>query len=155
MTRKSYERLLEKARAIKEGEIPRMSREKLEASRQGDLSENAEYEAAKDALDLLHARLGGIQTQLTGVKIIDELPVTGSIVSIGTRVRLLDRDRGGEVEYSILGPADADVPNNIISYQSPLAKGMIAKKEGQEIAVETPAGTRNFTILSIEKYYAV
>ncbi len=155
MTRKSYERLLETARGVKEVEIPRMSREKLEASRQGDLSENAEYEAAKDALDLLHARLGRIREQLMGVKIIEELPVTGSIVSIGTRVRLLDRDRGEEVEYSILGPADADVPNKIISYQSPLAKGMIAKKEGEEISVETPSGRRNFTILLIEKYSAV
>lgn len=153
MTRASYERLCEAARKIKEVEIPRLSREKLEASRHGDLSENAEYEAAKDKLDLLHARLAQFGAQLTGVQFIEDLPVPGDIVSIGTRVRLLDMDDNEELEYCILGPADADAKKNIISYQSPLAKGMISRGEGEEILVTIPAGSKRFRILSVERYF--
>ena len=152
MTRRTYDRLMEKARIIKEVEIPRLSREKLDASRHGDLSENAEYTSAKEALEMLQVRLGRIREQLTGAQFIDDLPVTGEVVSLGTRVRLLDRDRCEQVEYCILGPADADAEKGIISYQSPLAKGMISRKKGEEIAVDTPSGKRSFTILSIEKY---
>ena len=153
MTRKSFERLSEEARILKEVQIPRLSREKLEASRQGDLSENAEYDAAKDTLDLLHARLDQIGAQLTGTQFIEDLPIPGNIISIGTSVRLFDMDAGEEIEYRILGPADADVPNNIISYQSPIAKGLITKKVGEEVSIHTPSGKRSFRVLSIERCY--
>lgn len=152
MTRQTYERLNDEARRLKEKEIPRVSREKLEAAQQGDLRENAGYEAARDRLNFINARIHQIQDQLTDAQFIEELKVPGNIVSIGTRINLLDLDEKKEVEYCILGPADADISRNIISFQSPLAKGMIAKKVSAEITVATPGGERRFRILSIEKY---
>ena len=152
MTRKSHERLSAEAKRLREVEIPKVSKEKLEAAQQGDLRENAGYDAARDRLILLSARLDGITTQLSEARFIEEVKVPGDIVSIGTKVRLLDLDAGKEVEYCILGPADADLAQGIISFESPLARGMIARKALQEFSVETPGGQRRFRILSIERY---
>ncbi|MDD5555842.1 MAG: GreA/GreB family elongation factor [bacterium] len=154
MTRASYERLSEEARRLKEVEIPRLGREKLEAASQGDLRENAGYEAARDRLHLLQARLAQISEQLAGVHFIEDLRVPGDIVSIATAVRLLDLDGGEEVEYVILGPADADADRHVISHLSPLARGMITKRRGEEFAVETPGGTRRFRVLAIRAWGA-
>lgn len=153
MTKESHARLSAEAKRIREVEIPKVSREKLEAAQQGDLRENAGYEAARDRLILLTARLGGVVEQLSGARFIEELSVPGDIVSLATRVRLLDLDAGGEeIEYRILGPADADLEKGIISFESPLAQGMIARKASEEFSVETPGGARRFRILSIAPY---
>jgi len=152
MTRKSYERLSREAARLKEKEIPRVSREKMEAASQGDLRENAGYEAARDKLNFIHARLGQIGEQLAGAQFIDDLKISGEAVSIGTRVTLLDLDSNSRVEYSILGPADADLDNGVISYQSPLGRGMIGKKVSQEFSVDTPGGARKFKLLAIAGY---
>jgi len=152
MTRKSYEKLSAEARRLKEVEITRVSREKLEAAQQGDLRENAGYEAAKDRLNLINARLNQIAEQLAGAQFIEDLKIPADVVSVGTRVRLLDLDEKRELEYCILGPADADLDQNIISFQSPIARAMIAKKASQEFSAVTPGGERNFRILSIGRY---
>lgn len=152
MTKKSHARLNAEAKRLREVEIPKVSREKLEAAQQGDLRENAGYEAARDRLMLLSARLDQIAAQISAARFIEELQVPGDIVSIGTRVRLLDLDAGGELEYCVLGPADADLSLNIISFESPLAKGMIARRASEEFSVETPGGERRFRILAIERY---
>jgi transcription elongation factor GreA len=152
MTRKSYEKLSAEARRLKEVEVPRVSKEKLEAAAQGDLRENAGYEAARDRLNLINARINQIAEQLTGTQFIEDLKIPANVVTIGTRVKLLDLDETQEVEYCILGPADADVGNKIISFQSPLARAMIAKKISEEFSAVTPGGERNFRILAIERY---
>ncbi len=152
MTRKSYEKLSAEARHLKEVEVTRVSREKLEAAAQGDLRENAGYEAARDRLNLINARISQIAEQISGAQFIEDLKITADVVTIGTRVKLLDLDEEREVEYCILGPADADVANNIISFQSPLARAMIAKKTLAEFLAETPGGARRFKILEIDRY---
>lgn len=152
MTRKSYERLSAEARHLKEVEVTRVSKEKLEAAAQGDLRENAGYEAARDRLNLINARIYQIAEQLSGAQFIEDLKIPADAVTIGTRVRLLDLDEEREMEYCILGPADADMENNIISFQSPLARAMIAKKMSAEFYAETPGGARRFRILAIERY---
>ena len=152
MTRKSYEKLSAEARHLKEVEVTRVSREKLEAAAQGDLRENARYEAARDRLNLINARISQIAEQISGAQFIEDLKITADVVTIGTRVKLLDLDEEREVEYCILGPADADVANNIISFQSPLARAMIAKKTLAEFLAETPGGARRFKILEIDRY---
>jgi transcription elongation factor GreA len=152
MTKKSYDSLSAEAKRLREVEIPKVSREKLEAAQQGDLRENAGYDAARDRLMLLGARLEQIVARISAARFIEELNVPGDIVSIGTRVRLLDLAAGGEVEYCVLGPADADISRNVISFESPLAKGMISRRASEEFSVETPGGERRFRILSIERY---
>ena len=152
MTKESHARLSAEAKRLREVEIPKVSREKLEAAQQGDLRENAGYEAARDRLALLGARLDQISAQLSGARMIEELQVRGDVVSIGTKVSLLDLDSGQEVEYRVLGPADADLSRGIISFESPLARGMIRRRVSDEFSVETPGGTRRFRILSIERH---
>lgn len=152
MTRKSYEKLSAEARHLKEVEVPRVSKEKLEAAAQGDLRENAGYEAARDRLNLINARINQIAEQISGAQFIEDLKIPADAVTLGTRVKLLDLDEEQEVEYCILGPADADVVNNIISFQSPLARAMITKKILDEFSAITPGGERSFRILAIERY---
>ncbi|MCX6357582.1 MAG: transcription elongation factor GreA [Candidatus Aureabacteria bacterium] len=152
MTRKSHERLIQEARRLKEKELPRVSREKLEAAAQGDLRENAGYDAAKERLNLINARIAQIAEQLTGVQFIEDLRISGEAVSIGTRITVRDLDTGEEIEYNILGPADADLSQNVISYLSPLGKGMIAKRVDQEFSIVTPGGARRFRLLTVAPY---
>jgi transcription elongation factor GreA len=152
MTKESHARLTAEAKRLREVEIPKVSREKLEAAQQGNLRENAGYEAARDRLILLGARLEQITVQLAETRLIEDLQIRGDVVSLGTRVRLLDLDAGEEIEYRILGPADADLSRGIISFESPLARGMIARKVSEEFPVETPGGTRRFRILAIEPH---
>ena len=108
MTKASHARLTAEAKRLREVEIPKVSREKLEAAQQGDLRENAGYEAARDRLMLLGARLEQITVQLAETRLIEDLQIRGDAVSLGTRIRLLDLDAGEEIEYRILGPADAE-----------------------------------------------
>ena len=82
----------------------------------------------------------------------DELLIPGNIVSLGTSIKVLDLDTHKEMVYHILGPADADLKNNIISFQTPLAKGFITKKEGDTVTIQIPDGSKKFKILKIEKY---
>ena len=152
MTKASHARLTAEAKRLREVEIPKVSREKLEAAQQGDLRENAGYEAARDRLMLLGARLEQITVQLAETRLIEDLQIRGDAVSLGTRIRLLDLDAGEEIEYRILGPADADLSRGIISFESPLARGMIRRRVSDEFSVETPGGTRRFRILSIERH---
>ncbi len=152
MTRASYDRLHQEILNLREKEIPRIAKEKLEAASQGDLSENAGYEYAKQKLEMLQNKVTAMEASVTNAQFIEELPISGTIVSIGTIVRVKDLDKNKEEQYTILGPADANAGDGIISFQSPLAKGMITKKAGDEVVVPIPEGARRFKILSIRKY---
>ena len=152
MTRSTYERMIKELEKIKNIEIPKISREKLEAARQGDLSENAEYEAAKEKLELLHIRFSNMQSRLSHPVFIEDLNIPGTIVSIGTVVSLLDKDTRETSTYTILGTEDSDVEQNIISFRSPIAKGIIGKKIGDECEILLPESSRNVVIESIKVF---
>ncbi|HRZ87264.1 MAG TPA: transcription elongation factor GreA [bacterium] len=154
MTRKSHAAVEEKLKHFREKELPAITREKMEAASQGDLSENAGYEYAKQKLEMIQNKILDLETQLHDVQYIEDLPIKGDIVSIGTRVTFQDLDAGGEVVYAILGPADTDHTANVISFKSPLARGMIAKKTGDTVTIKIPEGTRNLKVLKIERYFA-
>lgn len=153
MTKKSHAMMEEKLKNMREKELPAISREKQEAASQGDLTENAGYEYAKQKLEMVQNKIRELAAELEDVQHIDDLPVPGNIVSVGTTVTFLDLDKGKEVTYSILGPADADHNTSIISFKSPLARGMITKKEGDVINIKIPEGERNLKVLKIEKYF--
>ena len=152
MTRASYERMQSELVYLREKELPKISKEKLEAASQGDLSENAGYEYAKQKLEMIQSKINAMAAQISDVQFIEELPIPGTIVSLGTVVRLMDLDKKKEERYTILGPADADAAQGVISFQSPLAKGMITKKVGDEVTIQIPEGTRKVKILEIRKY---
>lgn len=152
MTRKTYEQLSEKLRIIQEVEIPQISKAKQKAAEEGDLSENAEYIACKEKLELLHAQYANLQERIASPTFIDNLRIPGIIVSIGTVVEIEDTESQEKTFYSILGSPDVDIENNIISFSSPMAKGMIGKRVGDEVEIQIPEGSKKVKILSIKKY---
>lgn len=154
MTRKTHDRLLERLKKSKSTESRKVSQEIGEARALGDLRENAEYEAAKHKQNLLMAEIRSLEGKLADCQIIEELPIAGQLVSIGTVIGLEDLESRKREVYTILGSDDVDVENHVISYLSPLAKGLIGKKVGEEVEVVLPESSKRVKILSIQKYKA-
>jgi len=152
MTRESHQKLQEKLINLREKELPEISKEKLEAAEQGDLSENAGYEYAKQKLEMIQNKIRELSADLENVQFIEDLPIKGIIISVGTIVTFHDMDSDKEVIYSILGPGDAEFGNDVISYKSPLARGMITKKVGDLVEINVPEGKRTLKVLNIDTY---
>ena len=122
-----------------------------EAREQGDLSENAEYDAAKDEQREIEARIEEIEKILKNVEVVDEDEVDLDTISIGCRVRLYDVDMEEEVEYRIVGSTEADSLNFKISNESPVGAALLGRKVGETIEVETQSGLLMFRILEIQR----
>ena len=122
-----------------------------EAREQGDLSENAEYDAAKDEQRDIEARIEELEKLLKNVEVVDEDEVDLDTVSVGCRVRIYDADFEEEVEYYIVGSTEADSLNNKISNESPVGAALIGRKVGESVEVETQAGMLMFKILEIQR----
>ncbi len=120
-----------------------------EARGQGDLSENAEYDAAKEEQAEIEARIVVLEKMLRNAEVIDEEELDKNIISVGSKVRLYDQEFEEEVEYSIVGSAEANPVNGRISNESPLGNALLGRKTGEDVLVEAPAGTIKYTILSI------
>jgi len=150
MLRETYERLSEKLKQIIGVEIPKISKAKQKAAEEGDLSENAEYQGCKEKLELLHSQYENIKQRISQPTFIESLRIAGNIVSIGTKVKV--EENGKNRTYLILGSPDTDVENDIISFTSPLAKGMIGKKAGAELSIDVPDGVRKIKILDIKPF---
>ena len=124
--------------------------EKIKIAREfGDLSENAEYDAAKEEQGFLEKRIREINEMLSNCKIIDESTIDTKTVSVGCIVKLQDLEFGDKLEYKIVGVSEAKIEENLISNESPLGSALIGKKKGQEVVVTTPGGEARFKILSI------
>jgi len=122
----------------------------IEVAREhGDLKENAEYHAAKDRQGHIEGRIIELKDKLARAEIIDCLQVKTDVVVFGTVVKLLDLDTEEEVTYQLLGPEEADVKKGSISVLAPIGRSMLAKEVGDEVAVVTPGGTREFEVVSI------
>ena len=115
----------------------------------GDLSENAEYDAAKEEQGFLEKRIREINEMLSNCTIIDESTIDTKTVSVGCIVKLQDLEFGDKLEYKIVGVSEAKIEENLISNESPLGSALIGKKKGQEVVVTTPGGEARFKILSI------
>jgi transcription elongation factor GreA len=152
MTRKTYDRLGERLKHLTQVESIEISKEIAVAREKGDLRENAEYEMAKHKQVLIMTEIGDLKQKLADVQFIDGLKVPGDRVSLGTIIRIKDLAENKEMKYTILGPDDSDAENGIISFQSPVARGLIAKMAGEEILVSLPGGTKKFKIISIEPF---
>lgn len=124
--------------------------EKIKIAREfGDLSENAEYDAAKEEQGFLEKRIREINEMLSNCTIIDESTIDTKTVSVGCFVKLQDLEFGDKLEYKIVGVSEAKIEENLISNESPLGSALIGKKKGQEVVVTTPGGEARFKILSI------
>ncbi len=126
--------------------------EKIKVARGfGDLSENSEYDAAKEEQAQVEARIVQLENMLKNAKVIDEDEIDLNVVSVGTRVKVYDEEFDEELEYSIVGSTEADPDLNKISDESPVGRALIGKGIGDVVDVETPGGTIQFKILSIDK----
>ena len=122
-----------------------------EAREQGDLSENAEYDAAKDEQRDIEARIEEVEKILKNVEVVDEDEVNLDSISVGCRVRLYDVEFDEELEYRIVGSTEADSLNGKISNESPVGRALIGQKAGETIEVDTQNGTLMFKILEIQR----
>ena len=126
--------------------------EKIKVARgYGDLSENSEYDEAKNEQAKLEARIVEIESMLKNVEIIEDIKGKAKTVVIGVKVKVLDVEYGDEDEYRVVGSTEADSRNGLISYESPMGKALLGKKIGDEVTVEAPAGEFKVKILEISK----
>lgn len=151
-TRASHTRLTEELHRLRSQDLIEVSRAKSVAAAEGDLSENAEYHANREKLEMLQRRIYELEEQLRSPRFIEDLPISCERVSIGTKVTCLDLTSREEVVYTILGPADAVPEKNVVSFQSPLAKGLMSKELDDDVTIPVPAGTRRLRILDIQRY---
>lgn len=122
-----------------------------EAREQGDLSENAEYDAAKEEQREIEARIEQIDALLKNAEVADDENAKADVVTVGSTVRLFDEEFGEEIEYKIVGSSEANILQNKISNESPVGKELIGKKKNQKITVETANGVLKFKILKVTK----
>jgi transcription elongation factor GreA len=148
MTPRGQQILKEELRRLKE-ERPRISREIEEARGHGDLSENAEYHAAKEKQGHVEARLREIETKLALAQVIDPGRLSGSKVVFGATVKLSDAESGEEVTYRIVGDDESDIKQGLISINAPLARAMVGHEGGETVRLKTMKGTREYEIVEV------
>jgi len=150
LTSKGAERLRIELRRLKQVERPRIIRAIAEGRAHGDLSENAEYHAAREQQAFCEGRIKELEHDLSHCEIIDvtSLPKTDKVV-FGATVHLEDQDGGAEVTFQIVGEPEADVRLGLISITSPIARALVGKSEGDVVDVAVPGGTRAFEIVAI------
>ncbi|EJF89173.1 transcription elongation factor GreA [Bartonella tamiae] len=149
MTTGGYEQLKEELRWRQQDERPRIIEAIAEARAHGDLSENAEYHAAKEAQSLNEGRINEVEDYIARAEVIDVSKLTGDKIKFGATVKLIDEDTEEEKTYQIVGDQEADVKKGKISISSPIARALIGKAEGDTIEVNAPGGARGFEILTI------
>lgn len=150
MTPAGYATLEAELKHLKEVIRPEVVRQIEEARAHGDLSENAEYDAAKDRQGMTEARLRHVETQLATAEVIDVTTLDESdLVVFGSTVELLDGETDEELTYRLVGKEEADVKNGDISFDSPIGRAILGKREGEEVKVKAPRGTRKLEILEV------
>ncbi|CAG0928275.1 Transcription elongation factor GreA [Planctomycetaceae bacterium] len=140
----------EELRRVQEEELPSVAKQIGEALAMGDISENAELDAARERESRLKEKAKEIIEELKRVKVVSPDEIDASVAGFGTRVKLKN-PQGKEVVYTIFGPYEADHANNVISNESPIAQGILGKKPGEDAVVTTPEGSANYKIVAIEK----
>ncbi|MEO6339411.1 MAG: transcription elongation factor GreA [Caulobacteraceae bacterium] len=150
MTAEGYRALDEDLKRLKSIERPAVIAAISEARSHGDLSENAEYHAAKERQGWIEGQIAEIEDKISRAQIIDVSKLSGSNVKFGATVTVVDEDTEGEARYQIVGEHEADVKRGRLSLTSPLARGMIGKEPGDVVEVITPTGVKAYEILKVE-----
>jgi transcription elongation factor GreA len=150
MTTEGFKTLESELQRLKSEERPRIIQQIAEARAHGDLSENAEYHAAKEAQGLNEARVADLEDRLGRADVIDTSKLSGNTVKFGATVTLVDEDTDEKVKYKIVGDFEASVREGKISISSPIARALIGKSKNDTAEVTTPKGARSYQILKIE-----
>ena len=149
MTAPGLQRLEEELRHLKSIERPSIIRQIAEARAHGDLSENAEYHAARERQSFIEGRIAELEEVIGSAEVIDISLLSGEHVKFGAVVRLVDEESEREARYQIVGLHEADIKNGRLSVTSPLAKALIGKKVGDSVSVPAPGGDRSYEILEV------
>ena len=150
ITKRGAEKLKEELQRLKTVDRPWVINAIAEARAQGDLSENAEYEAAKDRQGFIEGRIAEVESKLSGSQVIDPSTVdAGGRVVFGATVDLEDEDSGVKVTYQIVGEDEADLKLGLINIGSPIARALIGKEEGDVAEVQAPGGTRRYEVVAV------
>ena len=150
LTRAGFEKIQKELDGLK-SERFKIAKAIGEARLQGDISENAEYDAAKDAQAHNEARIAETEMKLTKVRIIEDENIPGDKVFIGAFVKLKDLKTQERLEYQMVSPEEADYEENKLSIYAPIGKGLLGKAEGVEVEIKVPAGTLKYKILKIRR----
>ena len=150
MTPAGHVALTEEYRFRTSEERPRIVRDISEARAHGDLSENAEYHAAKEQQSLNEGRIQELEALLALAEVIDISKLSGSTITFGATVQIVDEDTEKKQKYQIVGDAEADASKGRISISSPIARAMIGKSKGDSVEVPAPGGTRSYEILDVK-----
>lgn len=148
MTRAGHSALDTELKQLKSVERPAVIRAIAEAREHGDLSENAEYHAAREKQSFIEGRIKELESILSLAEVIDPSRLTGAI-KFGATVQLVDEDSGEEKTYQIVGETEADIERGLLNIRSPLARALIGKDEGDSVDVKTPGGQRSYEVVSV------
>lgn len=150
MTKLGHAQLKKELKRLKSVERPKVVAEIEEARAHGDLSENAEYDAAKDKQGFVEGRIREIQGKLAQAEVIDPTTLSGDRVVFGATVMIYDFDADEEFTYQIVGDDESDIKEAKISYNSPIARALIGKSVGEETTIRAPKGNRTVEIMDVE-----
>lgn len=150
LTREGLQRYEDELRELKDVRRKEIAQKIKEAREQGDLSENAEYDAAKDEQRDTEARISELETILKNVEVVDDDDITADKVMVGSTVTIFDIEFSEELTYKIVGSTEVDSLNGKISNESPVGKGLIGAHVGETITVQTPAGESAYKVLDIK-----
>ena len=149
MTVEGYRTLETELQRLKSEERPRIIQAIAEARSHGDLSENAEYHAAKEQQGLNEARVADIEDRISRADVIDTSKLSGNTIKFGATVTLVDEDTDEKVKYKIVGDFEASVKDGKISISSPIARALIGKTPGDVAEVQAPGGTKSYEIMAV------
>ena len=150
MTAAGHSAMMDEIKHLKAVERPRIIKAIEEARSHGDLSENAEYHAAKEQQGWTEARVAELEDKISRAEVIDISRLSGETVTFGAKVTLVDEETDTENSYQIVGDFEADVKKGKISVSSPIARAIIGKKAGDSVEVATPGGGKSYEILKVK-----
>tara|TARA_B100000686_G_scaffold344535_1_gene427346 strand:+ start:353 stop:826 length:474 start_codon:yes stop_codon:yes gene_type:complete len=149
MTADGYRQLQEELKKLKSVERPAVVKAIAEAREHGDLSENAEYHAAKERQGFIEARVAELEDKISRADVIDVSKLSGSNITFGATVKLVDEESGQKSTYQIVGPSEGDIKAGKLAISAPLARALIGKAKGDSVEVAAPSGDKYYEILSV------
>jgi transcription elongation factor GreA len=150
MTADGFARLEDELKRLKTVERPAVARALEEARAHGDLSENAEYHAAKERQAFIESRMAELETKISRAQVIDTTSLSGGTIKFGATVTVQAEDEKDKLNFQIVGEDEADVKSKRLSVKSPLARALIGKKAGDEVEVATPGGGKLYEVIKVE-----
>jgi transcription elongation factor GreA len=149
MTKEGYNKLLEEVNYLESEKRPAITRQIAEARDKGDLSENAEYDAAKEAQGILESKIAQLKTLISNVRLIDESRISTDSVQILNKVTIRNTKTNQEVVYTLVSESETDLKTGKIAINTPIGKGLMGRKVGEIVDIKVPSGILSFEIMNI------